>query len=56
MVIFATRVGAHRANGYRIGVVALGIDFELAAAAQVDGHIRVGEYREAFGASQGVFR
>ena len=56
MVVFDTRVGAHRANGYHIGVVALDIGFEQAAAAHADGHVRAGEYREAFGASQGVFR
>ena len=37
VVVFAPRVGAHRANGYRIGVVALNAGFERAAAAHADG-------------------
>ena len=55
-VVFAARVGAHRAKGYRIRVVALDIGFERAAAAHAAGHVRAGGYQEAFGSSQGVFQ
>lgn len=38
MVVFATRISAHHANSYCIGVVALNIGSERAAAAHADGH------------------
>ena len=56
VAVFAPRVGAHRTKGYRIGVFALDIGFERVAAAHAAGHVRAGEYQEAFGSSQEVFR